>query len=189
MATNSSDFSLAGIMQSASSVLSTLRDSTATLEALSREGTTVSEAMAKAVAAGTDANGDTALSLETRKLGELEAQQKKSEFYAAIGMDAQGQAKISNQLATAFKENVQRSLETAQSIRERESVGLLDNPLAWIVNQLILPDERNALDANMQEGNVIKASMNQLNNALQQTAQSEAAYAKTISAVSVDSQV
>ena len=187
MATN--DFSLAGIMQSATSVFSEMQTSIAEIKNLSAQGTKVADAMANALANGTDANGDTALSVQARLEGELQAQNNKAEFWQAIGQDGAGQAKLSNQLATAFKENTQRALEQAQSIRERESVGLLDNPLAFLFNQIVLPDEKNALDATLQEGAIIKNSMNQLNQALQQTAKSELDYAVTRNKGSIDSQV
>lgn len=191
MATNSNsgEFSLASIMQSASSAFSELQSGVEEIKSLSGQSIIVADALAQALANGTNAQGETALSLKTKELGELETQKNKSDFWAALGMDAEGNAKISNQLATSLQENIARSTEIAKSVRERESVGLLDNPLAYIWNQIVLPDERNALAASLQEGDVLKTSLASVNQALQQTAQSEALYTKTRTAASIDSKI
>ena len=190
MATSTpNDFSLAGIMRSATSAFDKIQDSVSTLESLSTQGNTIADAMANAISRSTDANGDTALSLQTRKLAELETQKQKADLQVAIGMDGEGNAKLSNKLAAKFQETALAELQQAQSIRERESVGLLDNPLAYIFNQIVLPDERNALGAIQAEKAAISSSMNQLNTFMQQSAKTENEYAKTMSAASVDSQV
>ena len=191
MATNSNsgEFSLASIMQSASSAFSELQSGVEEIKSLSGQSIIVADALAQALADGTNAQGETALSLKTKELGELETQKNKSDFWAALGMDAEGNAKISNQLATSLQENIRQSTELAKSVREKESVGLLDNPLAYIWNQIVLPDERNALAASLQEGDVLKTSLASVNQALQQTAQSEALYTKTRTAASIDSKI
>lgn len=183
------NFTTAGAAQAATEHTDLVSSTMEALSALTQQGVEAGNALVAAVSAGTDSRGDTPLSLETRKLGELEAQNKNAEFYASLGMDLQGQAKLSNALGAAFQQNTRQALEQAQSIQERESVGLLDNPLGYIWNQLILPEEKSALEATMKTGEVIKGSMNQLNKALEENAKSEATYATKITAASVDSQV
>lgn len=183
------DFTTAGAAQAATEHNSLIDATMAALTGLTQQGVDAGNALVEAVTAGTDSRGDTALSLETRKLGELEAQNKNAEFYAALGMDLPGQAKLSTSLAAAFQANTRQALEQAQSIQDREAVTLLDNPLGHIWNQLILPDEKNALEATMKTGEVIKSSMNQLNKALDENARSETQYAKKLTTASVDSQV
>lgn len=187
--TTSNDFSLAGIMQSATSAFDKIQSSVATLESLSVQGNTVADAMAAAISQSTDANGDTALSLQTRKLAELQTQKNKADLQVAIGMDGEGNARLSNKLAAKFQETALAEMDQAQSIRERESVGLLDNPLAYLFNQIILPDERNKLAAIQGEKAAVQNSMQTLNSFMQQTARTEAEFAQTMTAASVDSQV
>ena len=186
---NSGEFSLTSIMQTASTAMENMNASVAQLEQLSAQGTAASDSLVAAMQSSVDARGDTALSLQTRKLGELEAQERKAEFRAALGMDLDGAARISNALAASYQQTTMLALEQAKGIQQRESVGLLDNPLAYIFNQLVLPDERNALQSTLVAQKVAGESLNQVNQALHATAQNEAAYAKTLSAASIDSQV
>ena len=138
---------------------------------------------------GTDSKGDTQLTMKTRGLALLEAQNNMDAFSEALGNNGEGAAKISTQLATHYHDSLQKALELSDSIKQRESVGMLDNPLAFMWNQIVLPDEKNALGATLDSAKIAKEGLATVNSALQETAKSEAAYAKTLSTASVQSQV
>jgi hypothetical protein len=135
-----------------------------------------------------DSRGDTALSLETRELGALEAQNKKSQTYLQVGMGGEGSAKISNQLAEVLRTSVLERNAAAQEVADKKSVGLFDNPIEFLVNQFTLPDSEDKLEAANVKVSAAADSMGKINSFLQQTAQTENEYATTRTAASIQSQ-
>ena len=141
-----------------------------------------------AVAGGTDRNGDTPLSLQTKELGALEAQQRKQAFYNQIG-NGQGYAKVATDLSTQFYNAMESAKETAQSVAERKSVGLLDNPLAWAINRVILPDEEAALSGQLTVAKVSSDQLQTLTKMADDDARVENEFATKLTAAAVDSKV
>lgn len=193
MATNTSaapeGIDIASLMRGVASHAAKAVELEVTLSELASDKQDAFTSMMSAVFSGTDDRGDTVLSKETKLLGELEAQGKKSEFYSAIGMGGEGAAKISNQLATKYKESLTEALQLSDNIKQRESVGLTDNPLSHLWNQLVLPDEIAARDAALGVAKVASDGMATVNQMAQQTAKTEEEYAATLSRASVESQV
>jgi hypothetical protein len=137
---------------------------------------------------GTDKNGDTALSLQTKELGELEAQQRKQAFYNQLG-NGQGYAKIATDLSTQFYNTMESAKETAKSVAERKSVGLLDNPLAWAINRIILPDEEAELSGKLDQAKIASEQLQTLTKMSDDEARIENTFASKLTAASVDSKV
>ena len=140
-----------------------------------------------AVSSQADSRGDTPLSKQTKLLGELEAQNKKTQYYDALG-NGKGFGKVSSELSARYSNSLEQALQISDSIKERESVGFMDNPIAYLWNQLILPDERNALDATVNDAKLASDGLQKLNNLAQENAQTETAYTKTLSTAAVESQ-
>jgi len=145
--------------------------------------------MMTALLGGTNAQGETALSLETKKLGELQAQNRKSDFLVSLGEDQDSSSRLSNQMATQFATSTREAMQLAQTVSQRKSVGFFDNPLEFIWNQLQLPDEENALKAKVDEANLAKGTIQTINQMESETAKNAEEYAQKITLGSVNSQV
>jgi len=145
--------------------------------------------MLSAVMSGTDSQGDTVLSKQAKVLGELETQNKKADFYQAIGMNGEGVGKISNELATRYTESLHKALELSDSVKQRKSVGFLDNPLAYLWNQMVLPDEEQALSGAVNDAKLASDGMQAVNQMAQQTAKTEKDYEQSLTVASAQSQV
>ena len=88
-----------------------------------------------------------------------------------------------------FQDKLTKAQQLAQSVEDRESVGFFDNPLGFIVNQLYLPDERNALKATLDSANVAKQRIADTNQLMQASAISENAFKQSLSAAANQSLV
>jgi hypothetical protein len=188
MATNSGnsgqeDFDLGSLLTAATSQMAMTADTVNKLQTIGGQEQNLYDAMVQSTLAT-----DTSLVTQTAELGKLEAQKKKTEFYEAIGMGGAGAAKISNQLAERYTQSLRDSLELSSSIKQRESVGLLDNPLEYLWNQIILPDERNALNAAVTDAKVASDGLSKINEMAQSTAQTENAFAQTTSLAAAEQQ-
>lgn len=131
--------------------------------------------------------GDTDVSLRAKLLAEQEAQQNARKVYDAVGQGEGYAALVSNQIST-YESTLQDSQELAGTIAKRESVGFFDNPLEYLWNQIMLPDERNALNAKLAEANVAKKRITDTNEMMSQERKIENEFKITISAATIDSQ-
>ena len=131
--------------------------------------------------------GDTDVSLRAKLLAEQEAQQNARKVYEAVGQGEGYPALVSNQIFK-YESTLQDSQELAGTIAKRESVGFFDNPLEYIWNQIMLPDERNALNAKLAEANVAKKRITDTNEMMSQERRIENEFKTTVSAATIDSQ-
>lgn len=182
-----SDFDMPALMQEASAQAARITGINNQIQAL-MPTTEAVDNMVSAILSGTDRNGDTPYSLQTRELGALEAQQKKQEFYKQLGK-GQGYAKVATDLSTQFYQAMEEAKVTAQSVADRKAVGLFDNPLAWAINQVILPDEEAALSGQLSLAKVSADQLSTLTKMSDDEARIENEFATKLTAASIDSKV
>ena len=153
---------------------------------LASQNTSTTDQLIAAIMGGM-VGGDTDVSLRAKLLAEQEAQQNARKVYDAVGQGEGYAALVSNQIST-YESTLQDSQELAGTIAKRESVGFFDNPLEYLWNQIMLPDERNALNAKLAEANVAKKRITDTNEMMSQERKIENEFKTTISAATIDSQ-
>lgn len=168
---------------------SLIDDTNSKLNGLMGDFSTNIESMLTAVLSGTDARGDTPLSIEAKGLAALEAQQRKSEFLVSLGEDKEAASRLSNQAAQQFAAATREATQLAQTVSARKSVGFFDNPLEFIWNQLQLPDEENALNAKVNEATLAKGTIDTINKMESDTARNAEEFSQKLTLGSVQSQV
>lgn len=183
------DFGIGALQQAASQAQATNADSIAKLKQNSSDFAKVGADFISSILSGTDSNGDTALSLQARKLGELDAQQKEQEFRGAVGDSGDAQYRISSILANNWQQATIKAQQQQQEIAKKEQVQFLDDPLQWLMNYITLPDEKNALQGNLDTANQAATSIQNLNSMMSAKAQVENQYAQKLTQASIDSQV
>ena len=144
---------------------------------------------ASILGSNSDGKGNTVLSEQVRMEGELDAQKKKQEMYAAIGMGGEGAAKISTAIALDYNALMTKAQEQVASITQKQQVGLFDDPLQYLWNTITLPDERNAARATINQANLKANQLQTINTLLQDTAQTENAFKATLSSAGQASQL
>jgi hypothetical protein len=153
---------------------------------LASQNTSTTDQLIAAIMGGM-VGGDTDVSLRAKLLAEQEAQQNARKVYDAVGQGQGYAALVSNQISN-YESTLQDSQELAGTIAKRESVGFFDNPLEYLWNQIMLPDERNALNAKLAEANVAKKRITDTNEMMSQERKIENEFKTTISAATIDSQ-
>lgn len=125
--------------------------------------------------------GKTPLALETELQANLQAQQNNRQLYESVNNN-QGFPALVNQQMGLMQDKLNKAQELAESVEQRESVGFFDNPLGFIINQIYLPDERNALKATLDSANLAKKRIEDTNQLMQTSAISENAFKQSLSA-------
>jgi hypothetical protein len=189
MADTAQNFDLAGLMQQANDTFAQNADTITKLNSLNADSQNSYQELIDATMSGFDAQGETPLSRKVKAAGELSAQAEKAKTYQALGLAGEGSAKTSVQLAARYHESLEQALKLSQSVKERESIGFFDNPLAYVWNQAMLPDERNALSAAVNDATLAADGMKTINQMAQSSAQTEEMYKQTISEASAASMV
>lgn len=127
--------------------------------------------------------GETPASLATKLQGQLEAQQSNRKLYETL---AGGQGFADFKLAQM--EQLQATMAEAQQMSteldKKEAIGLFDDPMQWMLNQITLPDERNALNSKLSKAEVIKKRIDYTNSIMQADAVTENAYKLSMDAAS-----
>lgn len=144
---------------------------------------------ASILGSGSDGRGNTVLSEQARMEGEIDAQKKRSELYAALGMAGEGQAKISNALALDYNALMAKAQEQIAGITQKQQVSLFDDPLQYLWNYVTLPDEKNAARATLNAANMKANQLETINKLAQDTAQTENAFKATLSSAGQASQL
>lgn len=183
------DFNIADLIAAAGQQSALINSTNSKLSAISDQTGTLADSIVAAMSTGTDGRGNTALSAQTELLGKLDAQQRKQEFRAAIGDDPTTAAMISTQLASTYTQALQKGLQQQQAVAEKEQVGLFDNPIQFLWNQVTLPDERNAANATLGVAKTAATGLQTVNTLMDERSKLENEYAITLSKASIDSQV
>ncbi len=79
-----------------------------------------------------------------KRQGELEAQQRALKTAQELGNDINDPQSVMAIMVQDFRENTIKAHEQQKAIAARQQVGFFDNPLDFLVNQVLLPDEINA---------------------------------------------
>jgi hypothetical protein len=94
-----------------------------------------------------DSKGVTPLEAKTKGLAELEALNRTQAIGKALGLNPDLAADMQVQLATRRTEALKQTLAQQDKVSGMQSVGLFDDPLQFLVNQVMIPDEINKLNA------------------------------------------
>jgi len=79
-----------------------------------------------------------------KREGELEAQQRAIRIAKELGNDINDPQSVMAIMVQDFREHTIKAHEQQKAIAARQQVGFFDNPLDFLVNQVLLPDEINA---------------------------------------------
>jgi hypothetical protein len=183
------DFSIQGLMQAAKQQGQLADTTNKQLTDISSMMTDAANSIMSAIGQATDGGGNTPLSLETKLLGEQQAQQAKQDFRKAIGDDPETSAKLSNILATTYAETTRKAQEQQAAITQKEQVGLFDDPLQFLVNYVTLPDERNALKATQDQASSAATALRTMNAMMDERNKIENDYSIKLTDASIASQV
>lgn len=111
----------------------------------------------------------TPLQVASENIAALEAQSRNQSIAKSLGISPDATADLQNQLATMFMEATKASMAQTQHVNELKSVGLFDDPLQFLVNQVLLPDEINKLNAHQSTAADALGKIQGINQAVQQT--------------------
>lgn len=131
----------------------------------------------------------TPLQMQTENLAAMEAQARTQEFAKQIGINPDFAADLQMQLATSLAEASRQTIEQGKKVQELQSVGLFDNPIEFLMNQVMLPDEVNKLNASQEVVKNAQGNLTAINQAVQQTAVTSNAIATRITASNMDDQL
>lgn len=73
---------------------------------------------------------------------------------------------LSLALAASVREAVQSMQDTQKKVHDKQSVGFLDNPLAYVLNTLQLPDLQTKLAQNVETVNMLTAARDKVNDSI-----------------------
>lgn len=121
--------------------------------------------------------------------GALQAQDNSIAARQAMGNDISDPNSLMAILVQDFRDNTLAAREQYQSIAEKKQVGLFDDPLQFLVNQVLLPDEINAYNATAQKADFAKTKIAELQSLTTATAQAQQATAQKLTASSVKDQL
>ncbi len=82
-----------------------------------------------------------------KRQGEFDAQQRAIRTAQQLGNDINDPNSVMSIMVQDFRESTLKAREQRQQLAERQQVGFFDNPLEFLVNQVLIPDEANALKA------------------------------------------
>lgn len=130
----------------------------------------------------------TPLQVQTEGIAALEAQTRTQEFAKQIGISSDFAADVQMQLASQIAEASRAALEQGKVVQEMKQVGLFDDPLQFMVNQVLLPDEQNKLNAHLGVVENNRMQLAAINQATQQSAVTSNAIATKITQATLDDQ-
>lgn len=141
--------------------------------ALARKQQTLDEA-AQAAARGTDANGNTAITIGTQLLSKLETQRQVKKIRQDMDYDA-----LLSDMSQVRAQAMRRHTELSQQVEKDKSVSLFEDPLQALINSFTLPWDQQELKG--VEGTLTSTSYNieKLNADMQQSAKTAVAMEET----------
>lgn len=131
----------------------------------------------------------TPLQVQAENMAALEAQNRTQEFAKQIGISPDFAADIQMQLAKQIEEATRSAMSQQQVVREMDNVGLFDDPLQYMVNQVLRPGEVRKLNASLGIVQNNQAQLSAINQATQQTALTANAIKSDITAATLDEQI
>lgn len=182
------EFDLGGLMKASGEQAALIANTQKQMSTMADQTAEAGDAMAAAVRAGSvDKEGNTVLSIQTAALGKLDAQKNRDAYRIAIGDDPTSAARLSLKLADNFAQAALAVQDQAKVVAEKQSVGLFDNPLQFLVNQITLPDENNKLAGLKTQEVAASFAAKEMQAMMSAQAKVESEYSKTLSEASIDS--
>jgi len=164
--------------------------SNAKIQQLTADASANIDAMVEAAfKSATTRDGETVLSLQARQLGELQAQEFRADLMHSLGEDREASARLSNQLASQIRADLEASVDLQQRVTARKQVGFFDNPLEFLWNQLQLPDEENALNAHLTSATNAQNQLERINKLESDTARASELMSSKLSIAGQESKV
>lgn len=130
----------------------------------------------------------TPLQVQSEGIAALEAQNRTQEFARQIGISSDYAADVQMQLAAQIAEASRAALQQGKVVQEMQQVGLFDDPLQYMINQVLLPDEQNKMNAHLGVIDQNRAQLAAINQATQQSAITSNTIATKITQANLDDQ-
>lgn len=128
----------------------------------------------------TDAKGRTPEMVRLEATQQMAAQNRVAEFQKRIGISDDFTTDIQMQLADQIQANARAAMAQGQRIGQMESVGLTDNPIQYLLNQWMLPDEYTKYDGYRNQAALAENQLQKINAATQHTAVTAATTKQTM---------
>lgn len=178
-------------------------DLTSILASIGGQNATISDAIQSIVQLGTQQQevregmtGDikrsgelAAIEVETAGLGELRAQQNTRKAAAALGTNMDMSNEIVTALGMRMRDASMQALETLDAIKAKEQVGLFDNPIEFLMNQVSLSSDYENYNMAVEEHNQSAAALQNINTATTASATAQAAIAEKVTEASISAKV
>lgn len=132
--------------------------------------------------------GETKESFAAKEIGALELQNKKQQFSQSLN-NGEGFEAFNARLTQQLVEAVNQRNTAAEIVRQKESVGLFDDPLGFLFNQLTIDDDYAALKGADQKVQAASSGLQAINAQMQHTSQTFNEYAITRTAAATDSKI
>lgn len=130
----------------------------------------------------------TPLQTATDNAAALEAQKRTQDFAHQIGINPDQAADLQFKLAEQLRQSSEEAIVQGQKVKEMSQVGLFDDPFQFVANYVMLPDERNKLNAQLSVVETNKQQLAAINQAVQQTAVTSNTIATKITQANLDDQ-
>ena len=130
-----------------------------------------------------------AIVTEQKMSGELKAQENKRAFATSVGSNMDVSSEIMSSLGLQLRQASIEAIKAKDIVAQKQSVGLFDNPLEYLINQITIGDDINRAEAVQGKADQIAQSLAQINASTQSTAQTQNAIAQTTSAAAVQAGV
>jgi hypothetical protein len=126
-----------------------------------------------------------AIVIEQKGKAELEAQRNSRKFAVAIGSDIGASTDVLTSLGMQYTQATAESIQAADRVKQKQSVGLMDNPIEYIMNQITIGDDINYANAAQEKVTAISTAMAGINQATQSTAATQNAIKETVTAATI----
>lgn len=141
---NPTGIDTAALLEAATSSAEILGKSMTDVMAVTQRQGAAGAARERAILDKAAAESDVLFFEQTNKL----ANQKKAQEAAAwFGVNQDASGFILAELADKLKSDILDNRQRAEAIKQKRDVGFLDNPLDWIINQITIPFDEQALNA------------------------------------------
>lgn len=116
----------------------------------------------------------------TKREGDFAAQEAGIAVRDQLGNNPNDPNSLIALLTQDFRENTIAARQQQQSIAEKQQVGLFDDPLQYMVNYVLLPDEINAANATQAKADFAKSKIAEMQSLTTASAQAQNATARSL---------
>lgn len=176
-----------------SSILSAITSQNTTLRTAIQELTGIGESRQQvrdSMTSDITRSGEAAAIEESASgLGALSAQQNARKAASALGSNMDLSSEVITALGMRVRDASMSALETLDTIKRKEKVGLLDNPIEFIMNQVSLGSDYSNYNLAVEEHNQASSALGAINTATSQSAAAQLAIAQTVTEASIAAKV